>query len=310
MNQPLLIIVGPTAVGKTSLSIYLAKQFQGEIVSGDSMQIYRGMDIGTAKATRSERAEIPHHLIDLFSPAQSFSVEMYQRIARQKIQDIHSRGKLPILVGGTGLYIEAVTFNYQVPPASQDPSLRRTFKEVAQKEGNQVLHQRLAQVDPKSAERIHPNDRKRLIRALEVYELTGKPFSAYRQKKQPYYDQMLWIGLTMPRDQLYERINQRVDQMIEQGFVEEVKTLKNKGYHTNLTSMQAIGYKEILSYLEGECSFEEAVGLIKRATRKYAKRQFTWFRKNSDIHWFDMTKNEVYKEIQQFVAGKFIIGRE
>lgn len=306
MEQNLLVIVGPTAVGKTELSIQLAKRFQGEIISCDSMQIYKGMDIGTAKATAEERAEVPHHLIDIVSPDVSFSVQAFQQLARQTIHDVQARERLPILVGGTGLYIEAVTYDYRVPPVKQDAKLRQKYHALAEQQGNDALYQRLVKVDPITAQRLHPNDRKRVIRALEVYHLSGKPFSAYVQAKRAYYDSMVWIGLTMPRDQLYARINERVDHMISKGLVEEVKRLQEKGYDLNLTSMQAIGYKEILSYLKGEISFAEAIHLIKRGTRKYAKRQFSWFKRMRNIHWFDMTKNEVFEEIQQFVAGKFI----
>lgn len=310
MNRNLLVIVGPTAVGKTALSLHLAKQFQGEIISGDSMQVYRGMDIGTAKATAEERAKVPHHLLDLLSPDEAFSVQEFQQLARQTIAEIWHRDHLPILVGGTGLYIEAATYDYQVPPVKENKSLREQLQKLVTQEGNQSLFQKLRAVDPVTADRLHPNDVKRVIRALEVYQATGKPFSAFKQEPKPLYENMLWVGLTMPREQLYQRINQRVDQMLEQGLVEEVKMLRAQGYHSQLTSMQAIGYKEILSYLEGEITLEEAIHLIKKGSRRYAKRQFSWFRRIRNIHWFNVTKNEVSKEIQQFVAGKFIMNRE
>lgn len=311
MKQHLLVIVGPTAVGKTALSIRLAKRFHGEIISCDSMQVYQGMDIGTAKATEEERAEVPHHLIDIIPPDVAFSVQEFQRLARQKIQEVHSRKHLPILVGGTGLYIEAVTYDYRVPPAGQDFEIRNQYQRFAEEHGNEALHQKLEEIDPITAKRLHPNDVKRVIRALEVYHLTKKPFSSFEQaEKRPYYNSMLWIGLTMPREILYQRINERVDRMLEEGFIEEVKKLYKKGYDTHLTSMQAIGYKEILSYLKGEISFTDSVELIKQGTRKYAKRQFSWFKRLRNIHWFDMTKDKVYEEIQQFVAGKFIQDRE
>lgn len=310
MEQKILVIVGPTAVGKTSLSIRLAKRFNGEIISCDSMQVYQGMDIGTAKATKQERREVPHHLIDIISPDTPFSVRAFQRLARQKIFEVQSRQCLPILVGGTGLYIEAVTYDYQVPPVKQNKELREKYQKIVEEQGRQVLYEKLKRVDPITAKRLHPNDVKRVIRALEVYQVSGKPFSSFSQTKRAYYPSMLWIGLTMPRELLYKRINLRVDQMIEDGLVEEVKRLQEKGFDQELTSMQAIGYKEILSYLKGEISLEEAIRLIKRGTRKYAKRQFSWFKRMPNIHWFDVTKNEVYEEIQQFVAGKFIQVRE
>lgn len=310
MKQQILVIVGPTAVGKTSLSIRLAKDFQGEIISCDSMQVYQGMDIGTAKVTKKERMKVPHHLIDILPPDATFSVRQFQRLARETIREVQARNRLPILVGGTGLYVEAVTYDYQVPPVKQDAVFRRKYQRIAEEEGNEVLYEELKQVDPVTANRLHPNDRKRVIRALEVYYGSGQPFSAFSQAKKPYYPCMLWVGLTMPRKLLYERINRRVDQMIEAGLIEEVKRLQKKGYNQELTSMQAIGYKEILSYLKGEISLDESIQRIKRGTRKYAKRQFSWFKRLSNIHWFDVTKNEVYKEIQQFVAGKFIQDRE
>lgn len=310
MEQNLLVIVGPTAVGKTALSIQLAKRFQGEIISGDSMQVYKKMDIGTAKATERERAEVPHHLIDIIPPDVSFSVQEFQKLARQTIQEIQFRNHLPILVGGTGLYIEAVTYDYQVPPVGQDSALRKKYQTIADEQGNEVLYQHLVKIDPITAKRLHPNDMKRVIRALEVYHISGKPLSAFAHEKRPYYDSMLWIGLTMPRDLLYKQINERVDRMIAKGLVEEVERLQKRGYDRDLTSMQAIGYKEILSYLKGEISFADSVNLIKQGTRKYAKRQFSWFKRMRNIHWFDVTKNEVFEEIQQFVAGKFIQDRE
>lgn len=310
MKERLLVIVGPTSVGKTAVSIHLAKQFQGEIVSCDSMQIYRGMDIGTAKASLAERAQVPHHLIDIISPNELFTMQDFQQLARQKIHEVHHRDHLPILTGGTGLYIEAVTYDYRVPPAAEDRPFRVELQRVADEQGNLVLHQRLSEVDPISANKLHPNDVKRVIRALEVYEATGKPFSSYRQARKAFYDQMTWIGLTMPRVELYERINQRVDQMMAQGWIDEVARLQREGFQDDLTSMQAIGYKEILHVFDGTVTIEEATQQIKQNTRKYAKRQLSWFRRMRNIHWFDVTKNEVSKEIQQFVAGKFIVDRE
>ncbi|MBA4494442.1 tRNA (adenosine(37)-N6)-dimethylallyltransferase MiaA [Paenactinomyces guangxiensis] len=309
MNPDLLLIVGPTAVGKTALSLQIAEEFDGEVISGDSMQVYREMDIGTAKASEEERRRVPHHLIDIIDPDTPFSVQEFQALARQKIEEIAARGHLPMLVGGTGLYIEAVTHGYKMPYVEENTELRRELHLFAEREGNKALHQRLYEVDPVSAEKLHPNDRRRIIRALEVYHATGKPFSQITGKKEsPYH--LLWVGLTMPRDLLYERINQRVDQMISAGLVDEVKRLKEKGYHRNLTSMQAIGYKEIMSFLEGEMTFPEAVDLIKKGTRKYAKRQFSWFRRIPEIHWFDVTKDESFEEIQRLVAGKFLHSRE
>jgi tRNA dimethylallyltransferase len=309
MNPDLLVIVGPTAVGKTALSLQLAKDFSGEIISGDSMQVYQQMDIGTAKATLDERSEIPHYMIDLIPPDRSFSVQEFQGLVQKTIFDIYSRGHLPILVGGTGLYVEAITHGYEIPRAADNPSFRAELNALAEREGNQVLYQRLKEVDPLTAQRVHPNDRRRMIRALEVFNQTGKRFSELKKRKPSPY-RLLWIGLTMPRELLYQRINQRVDQMIEAGLVDEVKRLKAQGFHRGLTSMQAIGYKELMSHLEGEISLEEAIEKIKQGTRKFAKRQLSWFRRISEIHWFDVTDDQVYTEIQQLVAGKFPCYRE
>lgn len=309
MNPDLLVIVGPTAVGKTALSLQLAEEFSGEIISGDSMQVYREMDIGTAKATKEERRKIPHHLIDIIDPDASFSVQEFQQLAREKIDDIYRRNHLPMLVGGTGLYVEAITHGYDMPRVPEQREIRRQYQQLAEEEGTLALHQRLREVDPITADKLHPNDQRRIIRALEVYHATGKPFSEQKGKQtSPYH--LLWIGLTMPREHLYERINLRVDQMIKDGLVEEVRHLKEKGFHRGLTSMQAIGYKEIMSYLEGEMTLDEAIDLIKRGTRKFAKRQLSWFRRLPEIHWFDVTKEEVFAEIQRLVAGKFPWYRE
>lgn len=305
----LLVIVGPTAVGKTALSLSLAKEFDGEIISGDSMQVYRGMDIGTAKATKQERSQVPHHLIDLIDPDTSFSVQQFKKLARLKINEIICRNRLPILVGGTGLYIEAVIHDYAMPHVPEKPEFRRQMRQIAEVEGGMSLHRRLAEVDPKSAEKLHPNDIKRMIRALEVYHVTGRPFSELKGKGTSPYE-ALWIGLTMPRERLYQRINKRVDQMVEEGLVDEVRELKEQGYHLGLTSMQAIGYKEIMSYLEGDITRDEAIHLIKRGTRKYAKRQLSWFRRLSEIHWFDVTAEGYMEEIKKLVAGKFNLPRE
>jgi len=309
MKPRLLVIVGPTAVGKTALSLYLAKKFDGEIISGDSMQVYRGMDIGTAKATPEERQQVPHHLIDIIDPDDLFSVQQFKELARLKIDEITARNRLPILVGGTGLYIEAVTHDYEMPYVPENTAFRQEMRRIAETEGVLSLHRRLKEVDPKTAEKLHPNDVKCMIRALEVYHGTGRPFSELKGKGTSPY-QTLWIGLTMPRELLYRRINERVDLMMEEGLVDEVRKLRERGYHLGLTSMQAIGYKEIMSYLEGDITKEEAIHLIKRGTRKYAKRQFSWFRRLPEIHWFDVTDKEYMEEIQQLVAGKFHLPRE
>lgn len=309
MKQLLIVIVGPTAVGKTALSLKIARQFNGEIISGDSMQVYRGMDIGTAKASPAEQREIPHHLIDIVDPDYPFSVAEFQERAEQAIRDIADRDHLPILVGGTGLYIQSVTHRYRFSEADADEKIRTRWREYGERYGKEALHDALRRVDPESADRLHPNDVRRIIRALEIVERTGKTMTEYHQEQQrqsPY--DTLWIGLTMERDVLYERIDKRVDAMIEQGMVEEVKQLKQKGCTLDLVSMQGLGYKEIMMVLEGEWSLEEAVNTIKQNTRRFAKRQLSWFRRIQDIHWWDMTekteREHKIREICQFVAGK------
>lgn len=309
MKPNLLVIIGPTAVGKTALSLELAQEFHGEILSGDSMQVYRHMDIGTAKASKEERAVVPHHLIDLYEPDYPFSVQEFQKIARETIEEVYLRSHLPMLVGGTGLYVESVTHNYLMPEVEENPNFRQELRELAEREGNEVLHNRLQQVDPASASKLHPNDQKRLIRALEVYVQTGQPMSQLKRKgESPYHS--LWIGLTMPRDLLYERINLRVDLMIQQGLVEEVQMLRQMGYNATATSMHAIGYKEIHRYLDGEWSLEYAIEQIKKGSRNYAKRQLSWFRRSDEITWYDVTQKGFVEEIKEQVAGKFPEYRE
>lgn len=303
-EQDLLVIVGPTAVGKTALSLSLAREFRGEVISGDSMQVYRHMDIGTAKASREERAAVPHHLIDQVEPDVPFSVEEFQRLAREKIEEIQARGHLPMLVGGTGLYIQAVTHGYRLPGVGEDPGFREKLHQLADREGNEALHRRLQSVDPEGAARLHPNDRRRVIRALEIHRVTGKPLTEVQTQTPPPY-RILWIGLTMPRDRLYERVNFRVDQMMAAGLLQEVKALRERGCHRDLVSMQALGYKELMSHLEGEIPLEEAVVQIKKRTRKFAKRQLSWFRRLPEIHWFDVTRENSGKEIRALVAGNF-----
>lgn len=305
MKERLLVIVGPTAVGKSDLSIRLAKRFNGEIISGDSMQIYRGLDIGTAKVTKEEMQGIPHYMIDIKEPHESFSVSEFQQEARKYISEINRKGKLPILVGGTGLYVQAVTYDYRFTKVGADQKLRNELEQYAEQYGNEALHRKLKNVDPASFETIHPNNRKRVIRALEVIELTGKPFSSYKQKQlEPVYE-AIFVGLSMERKKLYARINARVDKMIENGLIEEAYRL----YQQNLRdtqAAQAIGYKELFDYFDGKLSKEEAIELLKRNSRKYAKRQYTWFQNKMEIKWFDVTEDRDKKieEIFQYVAGK------
>jgi len=308
-REKLVVIVGPTAVGKTELSLKLAKQFDGEIISGDSMQVYRKMDIGTAKATPAERAIVPHHLIDIVDPDEEYSVAVFQEMATRLIGEINRRGRLPFIVGGTGLYIESVTHRFQFAEAAQDHELRERLQKLAEIEGVESLHRRLAEVDPVTADRLHPNDVKRVIRALEIYQLTGYKMSDFQQRlKQSPYD-LYMIGLTMEREKLYERINQRVDLMIADGLVEEVRALLDQGYSPSLISMQGLGYKELIPYLYGEITLEKAIQEIKQRTRHFAKRQLSWFRRMQEIEWFDLTdpgaRTHAVEMIAQRLAGKF-----
>ncbi|MBN6188770.1 tRNA (adenosine(37)-N6)-dimethylallyltransferase MiaA [Aneurinibacillus sp. BA2021] len=310
-RQRVLAIVGPTSVGKTALSLSLAQRCNGEIISGDSMQFYRGMDIGTAKATEEERALVPHHLIDICFPDEDVTVAEFQRRCTELIAEMNGRGTLPIIAGGTGLYVQSVLYDYQFSTAGEDPAYRDELAAFAEQFGREALHARLASLDPQTAERLHPNDVKRIIRALEVYHVTGTPMSRYqtRSAESPY--DMLLLGLTMDRALLYERINRRVDQMIADGLIEEVQHLLAQGYDESLRSMQALGYKEIIAYLKGHMTREAAIELVKKRTRNFAKRQLTWFRAMKDIVWFDVTPTDdaalhaSYEAIYRTVAGKF-----
>lgn len=293
MNQtekpPVLILVGPTAVGKTAFSIACAKKYNGEILSADSMQIYRGMDIGTAKVTPEEMDGIPHYGLDLIDPDEPYTVADFQAYADRVIRDIHARGKLPIVVGGTMLYVKSLTNHLDFTEASADLEFRARLQTVADEQGGEFLHKQLQAIDSTTAERLHPNDVKRIIRALEVYETTGKPMSeAYSEQPPDSKYNSLVVGLNLAdRDVLYERINRRVDLMMKQGLVEEVQALLAKGYTRELQSMQGIGYKEIVDYLEGRVTLEEAVDAVKQGSRRYAKRQLSWWRRETSIHWFD-----------------------
>lgn len=307
-KQKLLVIIGPTAVGKTKLSIELAKRYNGEIISGDSMQIYRGMDIGTAKIKVEEMEGIPHHLIDIKEPDESFSVAEFQELVRAKISEITSRGKLPIIVGGTGLYIQAVIYDYQFSEAPADEKFRLQLEDRAKEIGNEALHHELTQIDPESAGQIHPNNVRRVIRALEIYHCTGKIMSEYQNNQQPdlLYETAL-IGLTMEREKLYERINTRVEMMMSEGLLEEVSSLHKQGLR-ECQSIQAIGYKEIYDFLDERVSLEESLENLKQNSRRYAKRQLTWFRNKMEVKWYDMTDvsnlSKKINEISHYVEGK------
>ena len=287
MKHKLIAIVGPTASGKTRLSVELAKELGGEIISFDSMQIYRGMDIGTAKPTMEERQGIVHHMLDIADPREDYSVSRFVEEADKLLQELLSQGKTVILVGGTGLYIDSLMKGLEFAPLPES-GVRQELTRIAQEQGIEVLMDRLRAVDPESAERIHPSNQKRVIRALEIYLESGKTMTQHNletQQRPPKYEP-LWIGLDyVNREALYARINRRVDLMVEQGLLEELQRLLAQGIPENATSMQAIGYKELMGYIRGECSLEEAKELLKQSSRRYAKRQRTWFRRNPKIHW-------------------------
>lgn len=288
-KKPLIILTGPTAVGKTKASIGLAKAVDGEIISADSMQVYRHMDIGSAKIKPEEMEGIPHHLIDVLEPDDEFHVVKFQQLAKKAMREIWERGHIPIVTGGTGFYIQALLYDIDFDENEKEDACRKELEAYAREHGAEALHEKLALVDPASAEMIHPNNIKRVIRALEFYEQTGKRISEHnetqRQRESPYA--FAYFVLTDDRAHLYERINRRVDQMIEEGLVNEVQALKDKGYTKQLVSMQGLGYKEILDYLDGNCTLEEAIYTIKQDTRHFAKRQLTWFKRERDVIWIN-----------------------
>lgn len=293
MKRPLVILTGPTAVGKTKLSVALAKKIGGEIISADSMQVYRHMDIGSAKIRREEMEGIPHYLIDVLEPSEDFNVVVFQRKCRECMELIYDAGKIPVLTGGTGFYIQAVLYGIDFTENEEDTSYRRRLEETAGQEGGpRILHEMLQKVDEASAAAIHANNVKRVIRALEFYRLTGRKISEHNEMeraREAAYNACYFV-LNDERERLYERIDRRVEQMLTDGLVEEVKALQKIGCHKDMVSMQGLGYKEILAYLEGEISLERAVYLIKRDTRHFAKRQLTWFRREKDVIWVDKEK--------------------
>ncbi len=313
-KRPLVILTGPTAVGKTALSIELAKTIGGEIISADSMQVYRRMDIGSAKITPEEMAGVPHHLIDVLEPDQEFNVVVFQELAKRALAEIYSRGHIPIVAGGTGFYIQALLYDIDFTENDEDTALRRSLEEQAKREGAEALYERLRAVDPESCESIHAHNVKRVIRAIEFYEKTGKKISVHnmeqRQNSSPYH--FAYFVLNDDRERIYERINERVDLMMAQGLMEEVRALRESGCRKDMVSMQGLGYKELLSCLEGEISLEEAVYLIKRDTRHFAKRQLTWFRREKEVTWieknvFDQDSQKIVKFMQDFLREKGFI---
>lgn len=291
-KQPLIILTGPTAVGKTKLSIRLAQAVGGEIISADSMQVYRHMDIGSAKIMPEEMEGVPHHLIDVLDPSEEFNVVLFQKLVKESLAGIYERGHIPILTGGTGFYIQAVLYDIDFTENEENTEYRRQLEELALEKGNTHLHSMLREVDEASAEMIHENNVKRVIRALEFHKLTGSKISEHNEverEKEAAYNACYFV-LNDERELLYNRIDERVDGMLAQGLVEEVSTLKAAGCTRNMVSMQGLGYKEILSYLDGEIPLERAIYLIKRDTRHFAKRQLTWFRREKDVIW--VPKNE------------------
>ncbi|MDO4518939.1 MAG: tRNA (adenosine(37)-N6)-dimethylallyltransferase MiaA [Eubacteriales bacterium] len=287
MKRPLIVLTGPTAAGKTNLSIALAKAVNGEIISADSVQVYKKLNIGSAKIKKEEMQGVPHHLIDILEPDEEFHIVLFQSFVKKAMDEIYAKGKVPILVGGTGFYIQAITRDIDFTTADQDDGYRQELEQLADEKGAVYLHDMLAQVDPKSAEAIHANNVKRVIRALEFYHQNGSPISEHNeeqtQKSSPY--NLAFFVLNLPREILYQRIDKRVDLMMKDGLLEEVLELKQAGLKRGHTSMQALGYKEILDYLDGAFSLDEAVRIIKRDTRHFAKRQITWFKREQDVIW-------------------------
>ena len=308
--KQLLIIVGPTAVGKTDTAIALAKNFKGEIISADSMQIYKYMNIGTAKPTLEEQAGVPHHLLDFLDPDEAFSVAEFQIKAQQLIEDITVREKLPVIAGGTGLYVNSLMYEMDFTSTISNWDLRNRLEEEANTHGNDYIHNKLKELDPKAAVRIHPNNLKRVIRAIEVNHESGENIGDFKEdiKANPNYN-ICMVALTRDREELYERINKRVDIMMEQGLVEEVTELLNKGYPKDLIAFKGLGYKEIIGYLEGEYTLDYAIEILKRDTRRYAKRQLTWFKRYEEANWFNLSQytstEKLIVDIMKVVEGHF-----
>lgn len=308
MTQPLLVVVGPTAVGKTDIAVQLALRLEGEIVSADSRQVYRALNVGTAKPGSELRALVPHHLVDIVEPGESFSVADYQRRARQAIDQIRARGRLPLLVGGTGLFVQAVVDGYAFSPSRADHRLRNIFQRLAKIRGPRYLWERLESIDPVAAHRVHPHNVRRVIRHLEVFAHTGITLTQWESRRESGEgNSACLVGLYMARQELYRRIEARVDEMLEQGLVAEVKGLQQMGLGSGHNAMQSLGYREILDYLEGRTSLEAAVAELKKNTRRFAKRQLTWFRRDERIRWFaadSESREGLVNAICQHVAGR------
>lgn len=313
MKKPLIVLTGPTAVGKTALSIALAKQLGCEIISADSMQIYKYMDIGSAKIMPQEMEGVPHYLVDVLKPEEEFHVVRFQQMAKEAMEQIYAHGNIPLLVGGTGFYIQAVTRDIDFTEGEEDRVYRSSLEEIAKTKGPEILHQRLQEIDPPSAASIHANNVKRVIRALEFYHLNGYPISRHNQqeseKESPY--NLAYFVLNDERSHLYERIDKRVDLMMKSGLVEEVCRLKAMGYDRSMVSMQGLGYKELLAWMDGEFSLDEAVRILKRDTRHFAKRQITWFKREKDVIWmnkpdYDYDDKKILAEMKQICKERGI----
>lgn len=287
--KKVIFIIGPTAVGKTDLSIQLARKLNGEIISADSVQIYKSLNIGSAKPTEEEMKGVPHHLIDFVNPSDEFSVSEFSKMARAKIKELHILGKQPIVAGGTGLYINSLIYDMDFGDLQSDTTYRKELETLAQNKGADFVHEMLREVDPVAAEKIHPNNIRRVIRALEVNQATGSNMSDFSTEPRPTEDyEPVLFGLTRSRLKLYGRINNRVDMMLDSGLIDEVKNLKSNGIDDSCQSMQGIGYKEVLQHLDGKYDFETMVSILKQSSRRYAKRQMTWFRRYKEIHWLDL----------------------
>ena len=306
-RKPLVILTGPTASGKTQLSINLAKRINGEIISADSMQVYKKMNIGTAKISEEEMQGVIHHLIDVLMPDEDFNVVVFQQMAKKAMDEILAKGKIPIIVGGTGFYIQALLNDIDFTENDSDMSFRHELEEIAKTQGPEVLHDRLAKCDPESAEKIHANNIKRVIRALEFYEKTGTKISDHNEeqmgKESPY--NFAYFVITMPRDVLYERINMRVDKMVDDGLVSEVEQLLKEGYLPELVSMQGLGYKEFVPYFKGECTLEDSLYILKRDTRHFAKRQITWFKREKEVIPLDKYEN-TEEELLEYIINELL----
>ncbi len=313
-KQPLVILTGPTAVGKTSLSINLAKRIGAEIISADSMQVYRGMDIGTAKIRQEEMQGVKHYLIDVINPDEEFNITIFKNMACEAIEQIKANGHIPLIVGGTGFYIQSVLYDIQFEDEDKDDSYRKELYDIAESKGAVYLHNMLREIDEKAADAIHYNNVKRVARAIEYYKQTGKRISEHneeQQKKESPYN-FAYFVLNDDRKLLYDRINKRVDQMFDEGLIDEVVRLKESGINRNATSMQAIGYKEVLDYLDGLCTVEELKENIKNNTRHFSKRQITWFRREKNIEWLNLNefghdKEKVLEYIQKILKEKNIV---